>query len=227
MKTINSFTFFYDYFNLMDTLPEEDGKDILWAIAKYMFKDEKPSLKGHNLAIFNTLSYQLNISKNNAKRSMGNGAPKGNQNAVKKQTKNKPETNQKQTGRVTENKQNSISISYFYFYISNLNINNSLKEEIKKWLDYKTERKEYYKETGFKTLVTRIINASEKYGVENMIEVIEDCISSNYKGIIFEKLEKKPKKADVPSWFNMDLNPKEEEMTEEEKKIYEYITSGD
>lgn len=226
MKTINSFTFYYDFFYLIETLPEDDAKEILWAIAKYMFRDEKPSLEGHNKAIFNTLSHQLNLSKNNAKRSLGKGAPKGNQNAVKKQTKNKPKTNQKQTGGQTENKQNSVLS--FKFYISSLNINNNLKEIINKWIDYKLERKEYYKETGFKTLVNRIIKYSEEYSTEEVIDIIEDSISSNYKGIIFTKLNKKPKKkADVPSWFNQDLSKKEETMTEKEKKIYEFITSSD
>lgn len=69
MKTnINSFTFYYDYYNLIDTLPIKDKKDLLVAITDYVFKDIEPELTGHNQAIFNTLKAQLNVSKNKSNR---------------------------------------------------------------------------------------------------------------------------------------------------------------
>lgn len=53
-------------------------------------------------------------------------------------------------------------------------------------------------------------------------------MASNYKGIIFEKLEKKPKKQikqeEVPEWFDKDL--KNEEMTKEEEKELDDILNS-
>ena len=61
---IHSFTFDDDYFALIDTISEKDKKEILCAIVDFMFKGIEPNLDGHNRAIFNTLSRQLNKSKN-------------------------------------------------------------------------------------------------------------------------------------------------------------------
>ena len=202
-KNINSFTFFRDYFNLIDTLKKTDKLEVLNAIVNYMFKDEEPTLKGHNLAVFNTLKHQLNKSKSNSKRSKGNGAPIGNNNA----SKNKPKTNQKQTENKPneEPKTNKSRLSTFYFLISNFLFLKlidkyssedieKLKESIKKWYEYKLERKEEYKERGFNALLTQIENNVLKYGLKEVCDLIEECMASNYKGIIFDKLEKtKPK----------------------------------
>ena len=69
MEQINSFTFYFDYYNLIDTLPVKDKQILLVAIVDYMFKNIEPiNLKGHNQAIFNTLKNQLDLSKNNSKR---------------------------------------------------------------------------------------------------------------------------------------------------------------
>ena len=38
--------------------------------------------------------------------------------------------------------------------------------------------------------MTRIEKYTKKFGEEKMIELIDECMASNYKGIIFEKLDK-------------------------------------
>ena len=72
MNNINSFTFYYDYYNLVDTLPLKDKSILLVAILDYVFKDIEPKLEGHNQAIFNTLKAQLNVSKNKSKNAKKN-----------------------------------------------------------------------------------------------------------------------------------------------------------
>ena len=130
MNNINSFTFYRDYYNLIDTISIKDKKELLVAITDYVFKDIEPNLSGHNQAIFNTLKSQLNVSKNKS-----NSAKKPNQIEIK----SKSNENQ-----IEIKKGNKTSILSFKFYISNLNISNLLKNEINKWLDYKAERNEYY-----------------------------------------------------------------------------------
>ena len=179
MNDINSFTFYKDYYYLIDTMPIEDKKELAVAILDYVFKDLEPDLNGHNQAIFNTLSRQLDCSKNKSK-----SARKTNQIEIKQKS------NQNQT---EIKKGNKTSVLSFKFYISNLEFlkdRGLLRGKIEDWLDYKWERKEPYKETGLKILMTRIENYTEKFGEEKIVELIDECMANNYKGIIFEKLDK-------------------------------------
>jgi len=207
MNKVNSFTFYYDYYYLIDTMPIEDKKELAVAILDYVFKNKKTNLNGHNQAIFNTLSHQLDVSKNKSKC-----ASKENQIDNQQEIKSKSNENQM-------SKQNSILS--FKFYISNLNINNQLKDKITQWLDYKTERKEYYKETGFKALVSKIIKSSDVYGLKPVIDLIDECMASNYKGIIFDRFKNTKKEPIVPSWFNQKIE--ERKLTAEEQKEYDEI----
>ena len=65
--------------------------------------------------------------------------------------------------------------------------------EIEKWLKYKTERREAYQPTGLQSLITQIKNNVKKHGEDAVIALISECMAANYKGIIFEKLEKAAK----------------------------------
>lgn len=179
MNDINSFTFYKDYYYLIDTMPIEDKKELAVAILDYVFKDLEPNLNGHNQAIFNTLSRQLDCSKNKSK-----SARKTNQIEIKQKS------NQNQT---EIKKGNKTSVLSFKFYVSNLEFlkdRGLLRGKIEDWLDYKWERKEPYKETGLKSLMTRIEKYTEKFGEEKIVELIDECMANNYKGIIFEKLDK-------------------------------------
>ena len=228
MNEINSFTFFRDYYYLIDTLPLKDKKELAVAILDYMFKDIKPVLTGHNEAVFNTLSYQLNVSKNNALRSKGKGAPKGNQNAIKKQTGNNPETIQKtnrkqsgkQTGGVTENKQNSISIFLFlfsYFYISNLNNKDYIYSLFKEYLELRIKKKYVLNET----VVKRLINKCNEYGKtdEEKIEIITNAINGAWKD--FYPLKENRTIEYKPNWYGKELE--EEKATDKEIEKLERV----
>ena len=92
MNSVNSFTMYFDYFNLIDTLPLKDKSTLLVAINDYMFKDIEPNLAGHNQAIFNTLKNQLNVSKSNSKRR--------NRTTTEQQPKQNQMKNQKKTKQV-------------------------------------------------------------------------------------------------------------------------------
>jgi len=214
MNEIKSFTFYKNYYDLLDNLPVEDKRLMLEVIVDYIFRDVEPiGLVKMNLAIWNNIKMPLDTSKKNSLRSLGNGAPIGNQNALKKQTKNKPKTNQ------TGNQKQTNNISNFLFLLSNnifLKDRGLLRGKIEEWLKYKWEKKEYYKETGFKTLLARIESATSQYGVEEMISLIDECMANNYKGIIFDKLKGK-KVEPTPSWFDKEIK-EEDILTDEERE---------
>ena len=186
MNSVNSFTMYFDYFNLIDTLPLKDKATLLVAINDYMFKDIEPNLTGHNQAIFNTLKNQLNVSKNNSKRR--------NRTTTEQQPNNNQEETEQQPNE--EPKENKTSILSFKFYIYNfkfINNNNLLISKIEEWLNYKKQRKDKpYTEIGLNTLLKRIDKVTEENGPDKVIDVIDYSIANNYQGIVFDRL-KNPK----------------------------------
>ena len=219
MNKVNSFTFYYDYYNLIDTLPIEDKSILLIAITDYVFKDIEPILTGHNQAVFNTLKSQLNLSKNNSKRSKRNkpnDKPKRNRNETGEEPNNEPE-------------ENKTSVLSFKFLVSNLDFlkdRGLLRGKIENWLKYKDEKNEQYTETGLKSLLTQIENNTKKYGDEKIINLIDECMANNYKGIIFDKLknEKSIKIETPPDWVNKKVE--EELMNDKELKEFEKELRG-
>ena len=64
-----------------------------------------------------------------------------------------------------------------------------MKEKLREWIRYKTERREPYKPTGLQTLITRIARAEQARGTTAVMKLIDDSMSNGWKGIIWERLE--------------------------------------
>ena len=226
---MKNFTFYNNYFELIRYLDADDRLALYDAILEYMFEDKEPEFDGLKKGIWVNIKMPLDTSKINYNNGKKGGAPKGNTNA-KKQPNIQPKNNRKTTERITEHttEKQTNNISYFLFLISNNKYKYIIKDNniyniIYKWLNYKQERKELYKETGLSSLLTQIENQISIYGEKNVIDLIEECMANNYKGIIFDKLKNKPKQAQVPSWFDNPPQEEEEKYTEEEQRIYDYI----
>lgn len=71
-------------------------------------------------------------------------------------------------------------------------LSEALQEKMAEWVTYKMERKEGYKEQGMKSLLRQVENNALKYGDQAVCELIELCMASGWKGVIFDKLEKQP-----------------------------------
>ena len=130
---MNSFTIYEEYFDLITLLDRNEQAELLLAITEYMFQDKEPTLNEKQMKIFKNLRRPLDISKKNSKRSKGNGAPVGNQNAKKtnqetnqNQTENKPKENQK-----TNTSKMSMSMSIVNDNVINKKVNRGMGEEEK------------------------------------------------------------------------------------------------
>ena len=64
-----------------------------------------------------------------------------------------------------------------------------MQEKITEWLTYKTERKEPYKEQGMKSLLRQIENNASRYGEKAVCDLIDECMASGWKGIIFDRIK--------------------------------------
>lgn len=60
---------------------------------------------------------------------------------------------------------------------------------VEEWLKYKKERRESYKPTGLRALITQLENNVAQYGEDAVRELIYTCMAANWRGIIFEKLK--------------------------------------
>lgn len=87
----------------------------------------------------------------------------------------------------------------------------ALQAKMAEWITYKTERKEPYKEQGMKSLLRQVENNQLTYGEKAVCDLIDECMASGWKGIIFDRLKQKPvrqqqtgygrRKEAVPSWM--------------------------
>lgn len=80
-----------------------------------------------------------------------------------------------------------------YRYITD---NSELLDAVKEWMEYKDQKKpktsnHYDSEKGMKGFLNKVISRSEQYGYAAVIEIINDSISNNYQGVIWDSLEKK------------------------------------
>ena len=56
------------------------------------------------------------------------------------------------------------------------------------WTAYKIEKQQGYQETGFKSLLSQIASSAQQYGDDAVVDVIRQSMSSNYQGIMFDRL---------------------------------------
>lgn len=79
-----------------------------------------------------------------------------------------------------------------YSYITD---NKELLAAVSDWMEYKDQRKpkssNQYAEKGMKMFLKKIISCCEKYGSDNVIEVINSSISNNYQGVTWDRLGSK------------------------------------
>lgn len=197
-EQINEFKVYRNTYCLLKAIPDRSKQgELALDILDYAFKNIEPlyleddELYGYWINIIEVLKK----TKSSILKGKQGGRPKkdGEFNEEKKaELKAELKANQKAVTKVGAKPNNNIS--YFLFLISdfnNLNNDETIKNKIIDWLEYKQERKEPYTERGLKSLLVRIDRATSLYGVERIIDLIDECMGSMYKGIIFEKLEKK------------------------------------
>lgn len=77
--------------------------------------------------------------------------------------------------------------------------NDDLKQCLEEWMEYKDGRKpkssnHYGTEIGIKKTITQFVSAYRNYGIEVLRKIVDDSISNNYSGVIWDRLNKMPKK---------------------------------
>ena len=103
----------------------------------------------------------------------------------------------------------SISISYSLSNsnILNLNIlldtysidykyildNKELLDTVREWMEYKDQKKpktaNQYAEKGMKGFLSKVISQSKQYGIQSVVQIINDSIANNYQGVTWDRLD--------------------------------------
>lgn len=96
--------------------------------------------------------------------------------------------------------------------LSEYRFSEELRGKLVEWLQYKTERRESYKETGLKTLLRQVDKSTKQYGDQEICDLIDLSMSGGWKGIAFDKLKsqgmrnsssKKTAADDLNEFYNM------------------------
>lgn len=82
----------------------------------------------------------------------------------------------------------------FINILNESNLSENMKLSLNTWLNYKEDRNDLYKsEVGFRKLISIINNQLKEHSEEELIDLIDESIANNYKGITFNKLKYKPR----------------------------------
>ena len=190
----DSFIFYRSFYEAINDLPEKSQLKVYKAICEMSLNFDEINLSGLSLTIFKLIKPQLEANNKRYINGSKGGAPKGNQNATKRQSKNNQKTTKKQpNNNVNENENvnvndniNTSSSNNIYSYLEdNLGrtLNGAEIELATAWAnEYDWEKIEYaIKET----LIARANNL--KY---------TDAILRNIKDKSNDELYSKPKEED-------------------------------
>jgi uncharacterized protein YehS (DUF1456 family) len=84
---------------------------------------------------------------------------------------------------------NSITNTNYYSILDNYNFSAEVKDSIIKWLNYKKEKKQTYKDIGLTTLLNKLLKQAKDYGDKYVIDSIENSITNNWSGIFAPKTQ--------------------------------------
>ena len=98
---------------------------------------------------------------------------------------------------------NSNSNSNSYSILDNYNFSAEVKDSIIKWLTYKKEKKQSYKDTGLKTLLKKLEKQIKEKGEQSVIDSIEYSIVNNWSGIYEPQVKtNKAQPVEIPKYSN-------------------------
>lgn len=124
----DSFIFYRSFYEAINDLPEKSQLKVYKAICEMSLNFDEIDLSGLSLTIFKLIKPQLEANNKRYINGSKGGAPKGNQNATKRQSKNNQKTTKKQpNNNVNVNDNENVNV--------NDNINTSSSNNIYSYLE--------------------------------------------------------------------------------------------
>jgi len=196
----NQFTFYRSFFKAISRIKKkQDRADVYDMICAYALDQIEPDLNTASDAV--AIAFELLrpvLDKAKAKAEIGKkGGSKPQANC--KQTGSKAEANCKQwetaskkekEGEIEVEKERENDSSIPPTPLSSTGFSPALQSALESWLRYKSEKHQSYKTEGLKALIGEIRNNAARYGEDAVIGLIGKCMSSNWQGIIWDRLKK-------------------------------------
>lgn len=194
---------YHSYLDAIQALGDAERGRLLTAMLEYSITGAAPQLGGNKRYIFPLIKAQIDRDRDrynskcaqNAesarKRTVANGSERyqtqakgseGSQDKGKGKGKGKGEGKDKDDSPDGENAPE----------LEKCGFSPALRAAVEDWLAYKRERREAYKPTGLKALLTQISSAASAHGDAAVIGVIRQSMGSGYKGITFDRLGQSP-----------------------------------
>ena len=126
----DSFIFYRSFYEAINDLPEKSQLKVYKAICEMSLNFDEIDLSGLSLTIFKLIKPQLEANNKRYINGSKGGAPKGNQNATKRQPKNNQKTTKKQpNNNVNENDNENVNVN------DNINTSSSSNNNIYSYLE--------------------------------------------------------------------------------------------
>lgn len=190
---------YHSYLDAIQALGDAERGRLLTAMLEYSITGAAPQLGGNERYIFPLIKAQIDRDRDrynskcaqNAesarKRTQANASERyqtqangseGSQDKGKGKGKGKGEGKDKDDSPDGENAPE----------LEKCGFSPALRAAVEDWLAYKRERREAYKPTGLKALLTQISSAASAHGDAAVIGVIRQSMGSGYKGITLDRL---------------------------------------
>ena len=218
------FCCYHSYLEVMEQLNDAERGRLFTACLEYSKTGEAPELRGNERFVFpafrsqidrDSANYEETCRKRskgastrwNAKDAKASKSILNDANDAKEKEKEKTKTKANTKESIPPNPpaeqkaDKSPEPSAEEVEINRLPV--SLREVMRQWLEYKKQRKDAYTPVGLTALISEVINNANKYGEGAVAQVIRTSMASNYKGIVFDRLQQqggKGRKEMVPAW---------------------------
>lgn len=130
-------------------------------------KEKKPETVENNESNDNVTKCNSDVQKSNIEKELEKELEKENKKGGKRET----------------------TQSIFERLLPEYTISDVMADKLREWFKYKTERKDGYKEQGMKSLLKQVANKVSVYGDTAVCNLIDECMSNGWKGIIWDKLQ--------------------------------------
>ncbi len=191
----DQFTFYRSYYEALRNLPQKERAKAVMAICSYALDEELPELSGVALSVFTLIRPTLDSGRKKAENRKNKTKTKQEQNSkerekeVEKECKGEKERENDSSLPLTPSRQPKPPDWGF---------GPELTAALSDWLRYKREKREAYKPTGEASLVAQVRNRALEHGEAAVADLIRRSMSSNYKGIVWDWLEKPAPKPNGP-----------------------------
>lgn len=214
------FVFYRSFYTALKNMPAEEFKQTISAVCEYSFDGIEPDLEGIPFMAFELIRPHIDASNKRYADGKRGGRPRKNPSFEiekppfsvlenhgyeneKANNKDKVKDKDKVKEKDKVKDKESMAAQPQVDAIEEMCFSPELESAVRSWVRYKTEKRQGYKETGLRSLLTRIKKEADANGDRAVINLIQECMANNWQGIIWDRLKQdkvKSRLQEVASW---------------------------